>query len=286
MVNHNANSNQTPNLVLCTGLVLVFITTFLPVIKELIGTWIHSEDQSHGLLILPISLYIVFRDRNRLKEAKISPGYAGWLLVAVSIAIYILSYFARISSIKNISLVITIWAIVWSLFGKSIFKIVLFPMGLLLLMVPVPAQLYAFATIPLQLMVSKASALITGLLGIPVWREGNVLHIPGVTLAVVQACSGLRSLMSLVTLCALFGYFTLSSNWLRCLLVISSVPIAIVVNIIRVVIIIVAYQYMELDLSKGVSHTIFGVLIFMFSMLIITITKGFLSKWDAKQTAA
>lgn len=286
MVKYNTNTNHAPNLISCVFLVLVFIITFFPVIWDLVGTWIQSEDQSHGLLIVPVSLYIVFRNRFRIKQAQISPGYAGWLLVAISTAIYILSSYARISSIRNLSLVLTVWAIVWSVFGKSIFKLVLFPMALLLFMIPIPAQLYATATIPLQLMVSKTSALLSGLLDIPVWREGNVLHIPGLTLAVVRACSGLRSLMSLVTVCAIFGYFTLYSNWLRSLFIISSVPIAIAVNIIRVVVIIVAYRYMGLDLLRGGLHTVYGVTVFIFGLILVAIVKGFLSKWDAKQTVA
>lgn len=286
MNNNHTNSVRSPNLIAAFGLVVVFIIAFFPVIRNLVEAWIQSDDHSHGLLIVPVSIYIIWRQRHALKEIEIRAGSGGWLFVTMSIALYIFGFFAGISTISSLSLVMTIWAVVWSLFGKDIFKAVLFPMFLMLLMIPVPAQFYSMATIPLQLMVSKASAFIVGLLGVPILREGNVLHMPERTLAVVQACSGLRSLMSLVTLCAIFGYLSLSSNVWRSLLIFSSVPAAIIVNIIRVVMMILAFWFMDLDLSKGVPHTIFGVVVFVLALLIVAMIKGIFSKWDIKSTDA
>jgi exosortase len=281
------NKRQTAALnpiMLYTGLVLLFIIAFFPVIRSLVDTWIHSDDNSHGLLILPVSLYIIWQNRENLANLQVEPGRAGKSLVALAILFYILSYKAGIATLSSLSLVLTIWAIVWVLLGKTIIKTVLFPLALLLLMIPVPAQFFSMATIPLQLMVSQASAVIVRLLDIPVLREGNVIHLPGRTLEVVQACSGLRSLMSLVTLCAIFGYMTLSSNILRGLLIVGSIPAAVLVNIFRVILMVLSFYYIEFDLTSGTPHTVFGVIVFLLALLIVAGFRGILSKWDKKQT--
>ncbi|WP_054695776.1 exosortase/archaeosortase family protein [Desulfosarcina cetonica] len=262
---------------------IVFVFAFLPVIKTLVETWIQSDDNSHGLLIVPISLYIIWQNRARLKCAAIEPGVGGRTMVTLAIVLYVFAFKAGIATVSSFSLVLAIWAIVWALFGKSVFKNLVFPLALLILMIPIPGQIYSMATIPLQLMVSKASAAMVGYLDVPVFREGNVIHLPGRTLEVVQACSGLRSLMSLITLCTIFGYMTLSSNFLRGILIVSSIPAAVLVNIFRVVLMIIAFYYLNLDLSEGSLHTTFGVVVFVLALVLVAMLRGILSKWDAKR---
>ena len=165
-------------------------------------------------------------------------------------------------------------------FGFQMFKELMFPLFLLLFMIPVPAQIYATLTIPLQLFVSMVSAGIARILGIPVFREGNVINLPEYTLQVVEACSGLRSMISLLTLSAVFAYITLKSNFLRTVLFITGIPAAIVVNIFRVLLMIVAFYYFQYDLAEGSVHTVFGVVIFILALAIIAGVKGLLSFWD------
>ena len=246
--------------------------------------WIKSDDYSHGFLIVPISIYIAWQKRAEIKKANVTPGRFGVILFTLAVILYLLGIFANIITLTSFSLVLTLMAIVWCLCGKEVFLITLFPLLFLFLMIPVPAQVYSMATNPLQLLVSTVSAAIIDSLGAPILREGNLLHLPGHTLAVVHACSGLRSLMSLVAICAIFGYLTLSSNMLRGLILVSSVPIAIVVNIIRVVVMLVALYYYGFDLTKGHLHTIFGIAIFALALLSITLLRGTLKRWDIKPT--
>ena len=283
MRNEQNKLGLLPNLTAGGLLLSIFIVTFYPVIKSLASVWLKTEDYSHGLLIIPISLYIIWRKRNQLKGIKKIPGRYGYTLVTLPILLYIVSSLSEIMTLKYLSLVLTIWSIVWALFGKEVFKTILFPLLFVFLMIPIPAQIYSITTIPLQLIVSKASLFICDLLGIPIFREGNVLYLPGQKLAVVQACSGLRSLMSLIALSAIFGYLTLNSNLLRGLLIIFSLPSAIVVNIFRVVIMIISIYYFEFDLTSGEIHNIFGVFIFFLSLVIVTMMKGILSVWDSER---
>ena len=286
MNNQDKHTVSTTGIIAYTGLASAFLIAFFPVLKNLFQTWLASDDNSHGLLILPLSLYVVWNHRNEIKNANIIPGRGGIFFVTTATMLYLFGHLARISTISNLSFILAIWAVVWSLFGKEIFRILFFPMAFLLLMIPVPSQFYSMATIPLQLIVTKFSALIISLCDISVLREGNLLHLPHQSLQVVQACSGLRSLMVLVTLCAIFAYLTMTSNFLRSILVVSSVPAAILVNIVRVVSMVLFFQLWNLDLSKGMAHTIFGVVIFFWALMIIILFRGILAKWDVPSTAA
>jgi exosortase len=166
------------------------------------------------------------------------------------------------------------------LFGFRILKETLFPLFILLFMIPVPSQIFSAATIKLQLFVSQASSLLVSFLGIPLFREGNVIQLPERTLQVVQACSGLRSLITLLTLSAVFGYFTLRSNLLRTVLFFSGVPIAVFVNIVRVTLLICFLHFLGLDLTHGTAHTWFGLGIFGLALVLLFMIKGLIARWD------
>ena len=265
-----------------TILLGLFVLVFFPVIQQLIEAWNASDDNSHGFFIVPVSLFLIYQKKNEIKNLEIVSGAYDRLLLSASVLLFIFANMAHIATLKDFSLVTTIWAIVWSLFGKNVFKTLLFPLFLLLFLVPVPAQVFSMATIPLQLIVSKASTLIASLFNVPILRDGNVLHLPDRTLAVVQACSGLRSLVSLAYLCAVFSYLTLKSNPLRTVLFFSSIPVAIFVNVIRVVSIVLSIYFFDFDLAAGSMHTIFGLLIFIVALAVVASIRGILSRWDSK----
>ena len=264
------------------GLVAVFLLAFYPAIQQLVMAWYGSDDYSHGFAIVPISLFIIWGKRFELAATPLATGPGGNVLIALMIASYVFGYLAEITTLSSLALVGTIWAVVWYFFGVAIFRKLLFPLFMLLFMIPLPAQFYSMATIPLQLFVSKVSAVSASSLGVPILREGNLLHLPEHTLAVVQACSGLRSLMSLLTLCTVFGYMTLKSNLLRALLIFSGVPAAILVNIIRVLVMVVALHYFNYDLAVGTKHTVFGALVFCLALIVVALIRELLSRWDSE----
>jgi exosortase len=177
-------------------------------------------------------------------------------------------------------MVLVLAGVVIYFYGFLMFKELLFPLFLLLFMIPVPAQIYAKLTIPLQLFVSKTSTWLAAAFGLPIYREGNVIHLADRTFQVVRACSGLRSMIALLTLSAIFGYFTLRSNFLRTILFFSAIPAAILVNIIRVLLMVLAYHIFTYDLTKGTIHTVFGIIIFMLALAFIAIVQRVLSIWD------
>jgi len=254
-----------------------FVLAYLPVWKSLVLAWYENENYSHGFLIIPIAVYLVWRNRQRLTETQVKPAWWGLPLVVFSLLLYVVSSYAEIRTVSSVSLILTLMSSVVFLYGHRIFRQLLFPMCFLLLMVPIPSQIYSSLTIPLQLFVSRTAVWIVDGLGIPVFREGNVINIPGRSLQMAEACSGLRSMMALLTLSTLYGYLTLKSNYSRFFLMLSGIPAAVFVNVIRVVLIIMAFHYFGFDLTEGTAHTVLGLVVFCLALLFIVGTKGVLS---------
>jgi len=257
-----------------------FILAYYPVWKRLILTWYSSDEYSHGFFIVPLACFILWKKREILAEIPARPSLWGLTLVLFSLLIYLIAHFAEILTLTSFSMVMLFAGIIIYFYGFKMLKELSFPLFLLLFMIPIPAQIYSALTIPLQLFVTKVSVWLSAHVGIPIYREGNIIHLPDRTMQVVQACSGLRSIISLLTLGAILGYFTLKSNFLRSILFLSGIPAAIFVNVIRVLLLVFAFHYFSYDLTTGSIHTIFGVIIFFLALLFIILIKGILSMWD------
>ena len=263
-----------------SGVLFCFVAAYAPVLKALVHSWSTSDNYSHGFFIVPISLFILWQKRDQLARVEIFPANWGLGLIIASLAIYFLASLAGIQTLAALPIV-PLWAgIILYLFGWRMLREVMFPLCFLFFMIPIPSQLYSLMTIPLQLMVSKISVMLTSGIGIPVFSEGNVLHLPDRTLEVVEACSGLRSLLSLFVLSLVFGYFSLQSNWLRTILFVSAVPIALCVNVVRVSLIIISFYFFGFDLTSGAVHTYLGIAVFLLAMALIFAEKGILSHWN------
>jgi exosortase len=260
--------------------VISFLFAYYPVWLGLIQVWSSSDDASHGFLIVPAAVYIVWHQRAKLGTIPISPSWWGLPVVLLSQVLYLFAKLAGISSISPLALIITIAGVVHFLYGWRMVRAVLFPISLLLLMIPIPTQIYSAVTLPLQLIVTKISTAATSMIGIPVYREGNVIHLSDYTFEVVQACSGLRSIMSLFTLAALYGYFSLTSTFLRSVLFVLALPIAILVNIVRIAVMILSYHFLHFNLTLEPVHTWYGMAIFGLSFLLFLFTQKVLAIWD------
>jgi exosortase len=259
------------SMVLMGLFTLVFAVVFFQTWQSLINAWSSSDDYSHGFLIVPLSLYIVWGKREELQRVKNKPSWVAFPLVLIALTLYLLAQFAEIVTLAPLAMILFIGASLFFLFGFQFFRVCLFPLFFLLFMVPVPAQIYATLTIPLQLFVTKVTVFIASSMGIPILREGNVLYLPEHTMQVVQACSGLRSIMSLLTLGVTIGYFSLKSNLLRMVLSLSAIPIAILINVLRVMLMVIAFYYFDFDLGNGTIHTVFGTVVFCLSVVLFVL---------------
>jgi exosortase A len=268
------------NLAALLLLISSFALAYFPVWKSLWLAWSASDDYSHGLFIFPASLYFAWQKRERLAGIEVQPSFVGGLIVILSLVLYLLAHYAEIATLASLTLVIALAGSIIYLYGFALFNELRFPLFFMLFMIPVPSQIFSTLTIPLQLFVSKASTAIASLSGIPVLREGNVIFLAHRTLEVVQACSGLRSMMLLLALSAGIGYLTLKVNILRLALMAWAVPAAILANMIRVLMIIFAENHFGYDLTANTSHTVFGVFIFLLALILIAGARGVLSTWD------
>ncbi|MDY6989602.1 MAG: exosortase [Thermodesulfobacteriota bacterium] len=263
-------------------LVTSFVIAYFPVWRTLVLTWYGSEQYSHGFLVVPIFIYILLTKKDKLSETPVQPSLWGLGLVILSSLLYLFAHFAEIVTVSSCSIVLLLIGIVVYLYGARMLKELAFPLFFLLFMIPIPSQIYATLTIPLQLFVSKASAWLAMLWGVPLYREGNIIHLPDRSMQIVQACSGLRSMASLLALSVLLAYFMLRSNLLRVALFLSGIPTAIIVNIVRVLLLVVVFHYCNLDLTARALHTVFGLFIFLLALLIMIAIRGILSHWDKR----
>lgn len=257
-------------------LLISFVSAYFPTVSSLVRVWASSDDHSHGFAILPLAIYILWQKRAALRTVPVRGSWIGLVVALVSLFFYLVAIKGEMQTITSASMLLFIWGSVIFLFGFEMFRACLFPLLILFFMIPVPSQFIAILTIPLQLLVTRASVWMATLIGIPIFREGNVIQLTNGTFEVVQACSGLRSIMAMLTLGAVLAYFTLRSNLMRSMLLLLAIPIAIIVNIFRVFVLVAVFHFMSIDLSRGVAHTIMGVAVFGVAFgLFLLISKGF-----------
>ena len=279
----DSNHIQPKKTILLLLIISLFVAAFYPVWTALVSKWMTSDEYSHGFLILPLCAYIIFQKRKALALTPIKPSPLALILIAGCLFIYLFAIIAEIATLASVAMILTIFGIILYLLGTAYFKILAFPLFFMFLMIPVPAQILSTVTIPLQLFVSKMSHLVISGLGLSIYREGNLIFTPQATLEVVQACSGLRSMISLLTLSIVFGYFVLRSKLLIIVLSLLSIPTAILVNILRVIITVLALHFFNYNLTDDSVHSIYGLIIFFMALAIIFSASKVLSLWDTSQ---
>ncbi len=247
----------------------IFVAAYMPAFQILVEKWLNSEEYSHAFLTLPLLVYMVWGNREELQNRPPRYSSTGLALVLVSTACYLFALLTQVPTFISLSLYFTLVGVLIYLAGIQSVRLLFTPLILLLILIPVPEQLYIKLTFPLQLKVSQVSEVLLELFGVPVLREGNVMHSPGKSFEVVEACSGMRSIITLLTLSLIMGYFMLKRRVAKIILLLTSIPIAIAVNILRVSAMILLYHYFQLDLSVGSLHTFTGLLVFVLAFVML-----------------
>jgi exosortase len=248
-----------------------FVYLYHHIIVKLVHDWYTDDNYSHGFLIIPIALYFVWERRAKLKEAAQQPSYWGIVLILGSIALLLAGILGSELFLTRISMLGTIAGSILFLYGWKHFKILLFPIAFLLLMIPIPAIIFNHIAFPLQLLASRFGEISLVTCQVPVLREGNVIHLANTSLEVAEACSGIRSLISLLTLGIVFGYFADSRLWVRWTLIIGTIPIAIAANGIRVAGTGIAAHFYGSAAAQGFFHTFSGWIIFIAAFIMLFI---------------
>ena len=246
---------------LLAGAMLVL---FAPVLRGLAGDWYSDPNYSHGIFVPLLSGYSAWSRREELAKVTIKPSLYGLFVVVGAIGLLFLGDLGAELFLTRIAIVGTIAGLIVYFAGWKMLRTLAFPIGFLLLMIPLPTVIYNEIVFPLQLLASRfAGGLLDFLNFFPVVREGNILVLPHSRLEVVEACSGIRSLMSLITLAIGYGYFAENNRWIRLSLVLGIVPVAVVSNGIRVVGTAFATYYLGSKIADGFLHSFSGWVIFV-----------------------
>lgn len=181
-------------------LIACFLWAFWPVFWGLVQTWSDIEDYSHGFFIVPVVGYLIYKRQPLLISDSSKISWVGFICVFLGLVMYLAGLFSQFRTLTNFSFIFTLWGSLFFLFGFHLFKKFSWELFLLLFMLPIPSRVYAAITLPLQLVVTKVSSFALQLFGIPVYREGNILQLANTSLEVVNACSGLRSILTIIVL--------------------------------------------------------------------------------------
>jgi exosortase len=241
---------------------------YIPVIVQLVGQWNNDEDMGHGFFVPILAAYIAWRKRDEFLAEPAKPSWLGLALVLYAAFQLCLATLGAELFLARTALVLSIIGSVWFLGGWKRLRIMMFPLLLLFFMVPIPAILYNQITFPLQLLASRAAEWALMVIGIPVLREGNILELAGERLSVVDACSGIRSLLSLSFLSLVYGYFFERKTWLRIGLFFATVPIAMLANASRVTLTGILADIRP-EYAHGFLHSASGMVIFMVALAIL-----------------
>lgn len=252
-------------------LFIFFIVLYLPVFPGMYNLWMaENGNNSHGLLVPFISIFLIWRKRKEIIEEEIKPSTIGLYIFLCSLAFYIIGYAGGIDILPRLTIISSLIGIVILNFGFNIFLKLAFPLLFLFFMVPAPVSIVGLISFPLQLIATKISAFIIGdLLFIPVFREGNMLYFANTSLEVAEACSGIRSLVAYLMLGFLFAYLIRASLSRRLILVLSTIPLAFFANLLRVTGTGVLAHFYGSRVARGFLHEFSGMVIFAFGFLLL-----------------
>jgi exosortase len=261
----------------------LLLASYAPIFVRLFRQWNSDPDMSHGFFVPLISAFIVWQRREELAALKTRTNWWGLVLVLYgTLQLYIATLGAELFLART-AFVITVFGIVLLLGGTLLLRKLFFPLFLLFFMVPIPSVLYNRVTFPLQLLASRLAGDALSVLGLPVLREGNILELPEQKLSVVEACSGIRSLLTLTFLSLVYGYFFERKAWIRVALFAATVPIAIIANASRVTLTGMITEWRP-ELAEGFFHTAQGWVIFMVSLVILILLHQVLTRFARRWT--
>jgi exosortase len=260
--------------------VLLVLTSILyaPILKVLVLQWWSNPGYGHGFLVPLFSGYVLWHQRVGWVKSEGKPSNFGFLVMVGGVVLLLGGSLGAELFTSRFSLLVLLAGMVLFLAGWKALRAVSFPLAFLVLMIPIPVIVYNQITFPLQLIASRFATFWLEVVQVPVLREGNVLILPNYSLEVVEACSGIRSLMTLITLAIAYGYLVERRRWARYTLTVLMVPITIVSNAIRVMGAGVLTYRFGPKAAEGFFHEFSGWIIFLVALLLMFVCHWIMRK--------
>jgi exosortase len=252
------------------------------ILGALLRNWWEDPNFSHGFFVPIFSAYVVWENRRSLSRLSIRPNWFGLLVIAGALSVLVVGNLGAELFLSRSSFVLLLGGMIIFFAGWRYFRALLFPWAVLFLMIPIPVVIFNQITFPLQFMASRMATWLLVFVGVPVLREGNVIHLPTMTLEVVEACSGIRSLVSLVTLAVIYGHLAERSKLKRVALVLAAFPVAVVANGLRIMGTGLMGQYWNPERAEGFFHEFSGWVIFILSLGMLFLVHRSLSLWKTQ----
>ena len=253
-------------------------------LRDLALQWWDDPNYTHGFLVPLFSSYLVWRQRARLAALEPRGSALGLPVLLAGIAALLVGDVGAELFLTRSSLIVVLAGLVLFHLGTAVFRVVLFPLAFLFFMVPLPAILFYAVTFPLQSLAARQAAWVLDLLGVPVILDGNVIHLSQLSLGVTEACSGIRSLVSLLGGAVAWAYLALPGGWMALIFVAAAVPITILANAGRVISTGLIGQWFGVQYASGYFHTFSGWAVFVFAFICLFAVHGLL-RWARERLA-
>ena len=250
---------------------ILLIGIYFQVIIELVVQWWDDPNYSHGFLIPLVSGFFVWKARKKLGTLPTQNSNWGLLVLVAGLGLYVVGTAAMEYFSVRFSMVVVVIGLVLYFGGRKFLKTLWFPLAFLVFMIPIPYVIYYSVTFPMQLFSSKLACGFLQLSGLSVMRQGNVIHLPNYSLEVIEACSGLRSLMTLSALGAAMAYMTQKSLVGGVIVFFSSIPIAIGANVFRLVITALGAFLISPKFAEGFLHEASGLVVFLSGLFCLSL---------------
>ncbi len=248
---------------------VILAAVYRSVVPEMVQQWYEDANYSHGFVVPLIAGYFAYQKRRQLAEVLVEPWWPGLVLLLLGVLQLVIGFLGTEFFTMRSSLVVTLAGTTLFLFGKKLFRLMLLPLAYLFFMVPLPYIIYDMIAFPLKLFVTRVSIATMKLMGVVVLREGNIIMLPFTTLEVADACSGIRSLISLLALAVAYAFVLDMGQARRSLLVLAAIPIAISANALRVIGTGLLAQYWGARAAEGFFHEFAGMAVFVVAMALL-----------------
>jgi exosortase len=247
-------------------LAVLTVVLYYHIAVKLVVDWHDLPDFSHGFLIPFFAAFLLWDKRIKLRSLPVRPSWAGISLVVLGLFELLLGVLGADLFLQRTSFILLAAGIVWTLLGRAFLSELKFVLFVILLAIPLPTIVFNQITFPLQIEASTLASQLLQLVGVPVLRDGNIIQLPAMPLEVAEACSGIRSLMSLFTVAVIYGYFLERQTWRRTVLALSAIPIAVTANVVRIFGTGLCVQYWNPERALGFFHEFSGWLMFLVSL--------------------